>query len=128
MELITSLKELKKNLATLEDYMKSTNPANVAFYKDLIKKGICFVAYEKYGRYIFAPSRFIGYKNNDMHRHISNASKDGRVTTPVINKLLDYKCTPHDGFEIHYNKFCKKLGFKAKEKGTYGATRKFWVL
>jgi len=55
METIDRLEELHENLATLEEYMESNDPVEKAFHMDLIKRGICFVAYKKRDRYLFAP-------------------------------------------------------------------------
>ncbi|MCJ7698109.1 MAG: HNH endonuclease, partial [Thermoplasmata archaeon] len=66
MDLIDSISNLQKNLDTLEKYRNSTEAVYREFYKDLIKRGRCFVVYVHDNNTHFAPSRFIGYKENDM--------------------------------------------------------------
>ena len=126
MELIQNLGELGENLSKLEHYMNSEDAYEKDFHRDLVKKGICFVVYQKGNNYIFAPSRFVGYKNNDMNSHINNDLKDGRETTKVINDLIGVQCRLDKEFDKIYRKFCDELGFDAKEKGSFGVVRRFW--
>ncbi len=94
MELINSIRDLEENLLTLEKYKESDDYRYVKFYKDLIKRGRCFGAYKKNGQYLFAPSRFIGYKNNNMEDHLANDEKDGKETNPVIDKMIGMQSEP----------------------------------
>lgn len=128
MELISDLRELKINLLTLERYMSSNNQVERDFHRNLIKLGINFVVYKKNNIHFFAPSRFIGYKNNSMSNHINNKYKDGKETTPKINDILRFHCNYNSKLEIEYRNFCNILGFDAKEKGTYGKRRKYWEI
>jgi hypothetical protein len=128
MELIDNIKELEENLTTLENYMNSKEPFEKKFQRDLIKKGICFVSYKKGSRNLFAPSRFIGYKHNNMQAHIANKSKDGGETNPRISEILHSSCKPDQQINSLYRQFCSELGFDAKETGSFGVERKFWAL
>lgn len=128
MELIETIKELEENLKTLENYMISKDASEKEFHKSLIKRGICFVSYRKNNHNIFAPSRFIGYKHNNLQSHINNKSKDGRETTPKINDVVHSQCKPERQIDNLYKQFCNELGFDAKEKGSFGVERKFWKI
>jgi len=128
METIHRLEELHENLTTLEEYMQSNDPVEKAFYIDLIKRGICFVAYKRRGRYLFAPSRFVGYKHNTRHAHLHNDTKDGRKTNPAISNVLHSECKRGKELNRLYERFCSELGFVAKETGSFGVARKFWEI
>ena len=125
MNTIDTRPELQENLSTLERYMDSADVDEREFHSGLVKRGICFVAYQKGSRCLFAPSRFVGYKHNAMAPHQSNDSKDGRVTNPAIDKILG-PCRADTKLNELYRKFCTELGFPARAKGTYGIERKFW--
>src|SRR4030042_7214465 len=120
MELIMPKQDLKTNLLTLERYMSSNNSVEKIFHRELIKLGIDFVVYKKNNKYVFAPSRFIGYKNNNMNAHINNEYKNGGKTTPRINEILGFECKSNISMDNEYRGFCKSLNFEAREKGTCG--------
>lgn len=121
MDLIDSVNDVKMNLDTLEVYRNSRQTAYREFYKGLIKRGRCFVAYEWGGNIHFAPSRFIGYKNNDMNSHMANDERDGRVTNRAINKIMRGKVEPSEIMEAKYQRFCNELDIQpCKFK------KKFW--
>jgi hypothetical protein len=126
MELISRVDELRNNLMTLERYIHSTDEAETEFYHNLLKNGVCFVAYIKQGQNYFGPSRFLGYKSNDMSAHISNKEKDGRQTNPAINHILGSKPEPDKDLDSDYQRFCNALGIKIHLKGAFGVERKFW--
>ncbi len=125
MDTIQTRAELMQNLATLERYMGSADTEEREFHKGLVKNGICFVAYEKNGRHLFAPSRFVGYAHNTMTQHRDNEFKDGKETNPAIDKILG-RCSVSNTMNGLYVKYCSELGFVARERGTYGKERKFW--
>jgi hypothetical protein len=128
MDLISNIGELRTNIKKLEKYMISNDAIEKAFHRNLIRLGINFIAHKKNGEYFFAPSRFIGYKNNSMNAHINNKSKDGKITTPKINEILGFQCNYNPPMDTEYRKFCDILGFLARDTGTYGKKRKFWVI
>jgi hypothetical protein len=77
----------------------------------------------------FAPSRFIGYKNNTITKHESNITKDGRETNPAISDALGVKQPIiNEELEELYKKYCIYLGFSPPPKGAFGVTRKYWIL
>ncbi len=93
METIETYQDLFDNIGRLEGYLASSDPVEREFGQDLVRRGLCFVVYKDKGQCRFAPSRFVGYKNNTKDLHLANASKDGRVTNPVISRILDQQCT-----------------------------------
>lgn len=129
LELVRTKEDILKNIETLESYL---NPFGYKdkrlFALDLIRKGICFIAY-KHGEDIkFVPSRFVGYVNNDMTKHMDNDEKDGRETTPAISKILNTNPNEDAELEIAYQNYCKKLFITVGKKGSFGAKRKYWKM
>lgn len=124
MDVITNISELIKNLETIESYLKGSNvEKNYAI--GLIKRGTCFVVYEFGSRLKFAPSRFLGYKENTMLKHEHNYEKDGRVTNPVICNILENNFSPNEELDIQYQKYCHFLGIIPRGKGSFGVKRKY---
>jgi hypothetical protein len=125
MREIRTLPELSENLSTLERYMNSSDDEEREYHRDRVRKGICFVAYQKGGRYLFAPSRFIGYWHNTMTLHEDNEDKHGSDTNRAIDQLLG----PHaedSEMECQYEEFCTELGFPARSMDKYPYKRKYW--
>jgi hypothetical protein len=126
MPLITSWREIEDNIRTLERYKDSKNYEEVEFYNSLIKRGICFVVYRTRKSYGFAPSRFIGYQNNNMGDHKANDWKDGRETTPAISDELGYDPEYNATLEEEYKRYCRSLGFEPNRRGPCNLPRKYW--
>lgn len=126
MDTVKNWDDILKNIEMLEKYSNSTGDEKT-FHTQLIKKGTCFIAYQVNNDIHFAPSRYVGYANNDINIHKDNESKDGRVTNPAINKILGGE-TPRTniGLEFEYKKYCQSLGFTANKAGSFGVARKFW--
>jgi 5-methylcytosine-specific restriction protein A len=128
MKLINTKKQLINNIDTLEGYLTEVDEYSNNEAKGLIKRGTCFVAY-KIGRELrFAPSRYIGYLNNKIDRHLASDEKDGTETNKAIIKILEAKPEPNDKLNQKYLEYCKSLGIQPRESGSFGAPRKFWRL
>ena len=128
MKLITCLEELKANLITLESYIDSETETDRQFHHDLIKKGVCFVAYSHNKQHYFAPSRFVGYISNNCLAHLANDKKDGRETNVAISGILNSKPESDDELNASYMRFCTRIGIRVLERGAFGVKRKFWKL
>lgn len=126
MKPIQTLEELRHNMDTLDQYLDNKTERTYSFALELVKKGVCFVVCKGNGKTKFYPSRFIGYADNTMSKHLSNDSKDGKVTNPAISKLLDGKPVYDPELESAYQAYCESLGFTANGKGTFGVMRKYW--
>lgn len=125
MNTVGQWSDIYNNIETLEKYRKMTG-SQKDFYLELIKRGTCFVAYQR-GKHIhFAPSRFIGYKNNRFSLHKSNDDKDGRTTNKAIKDVLGDWPQLYSELEFEYKKFCTSLGFSPNTTGTFGVARKYW--
>lgn len=126
MNTVTSWREMKRNIRTLESYRKSPGKKH-DYYLDLIKKGICFIAYEYYNKIHFAPSRFIGYQENSISKRQKNGTGYGGDTNYAISNILEETPRENGRLEFHYKFFCQELGITPNETGTGGNTRKFWI-
>jgi predicted HNH restriction endonuclease len=120
--LITSLEQLQSNIALVESYLLGTEE-EMQFVIELIRLGSCFVCYQINNHIGFAPSRFLGYVNNNLEKH--NKSKkdhkvDGRETNPVITKILKQSLAENKILEKKYCEYCKIFGVSpAKKKRTF---------
>lgn len=88
MNFITKKQDLIDNILTLEGYLTGENTAERRFAEQLIQRGKTICVYKVNGENHFAPSRFLGYKNNTIDDHLANEEKDGRDKNPVIDKIL----------------------------------------
>jgi len=121
---ISNCEELFRNSLTFEKGLH--NEGDKKKYMALVKGGKCFLPYfnDKKGLF-FAPSRFLGYKNNNIDIHIKNIAKDGRVTNKVINKILQYHPTGSSLFSSKFEEFLDKLGIQ--KDLTAIDKLKFWI-
>ncbi len=126
MDLITKKSELIGNIAKLQEYLTATG-IDRDFAVNLIRNGICFVVTEHNGKLFFAPSRFVGYRNNSRHDHEHNADKDGRETNAAIEAILKAPPIPSQTLEREYERFCVSIGTQVR-KAPFGIVRKFWDL
>lgn len=126
-KLISSLDQLRQNIQRLESYRNSNDNEHLSWYKDLIKRGTCFVVYKSPSGIAFAPSRFVGYANNDKVKHDNNVDKNGRETNPVIQDLLKVKLELDPKVESIYKKYCDLNAITPNKTGTAGAPRRYWV-
>ncbi len=91
MELITNFNELVHNIETVEKYLSEKKSSKYHDILQLIKAGRSFIVYKKDNQIKFAPSRFLGYKNNTIEVHLNSIDKDGRKTNVSISKILSNK-------------------------------------
>jgi 5-methylcytosine-specific restriction protein A len=110
MEFISDLTDLFKNVYTLEKYLGSSNPVEREFAKDIVRRGKTILVYRVKGTNHFAPSRFLGYKSNNITSHISNEEKDGRDTNPIITSIIGNRPFFTDDMENDFKKYVISLG------------------
>ena len=128
METINTTEELIENLNKLEFYLTSNDEGLTETTVDLIKNGICFLAYQVDDEIRFAPSRFIGYKKNSIEKHNRNLGKHGSITNNVISKILSSQPLTNKKLEAEYKKYCLNLGITPNRTGSFGHERKYWIL
>ena len=117
--LISSRKQLIKNLDRVEGYLSNGSDELYDAMARYIARGRVFVSYRVNGEYHFAPSRFVGYKDNTLVKHQNNQEKDGKKTTPAITHILGSRV--YDSrFEKAYLEYCNWLGVEpSKHKRTF---------
>lgn len=127
MKTISTVDDLAHNLAILRKYLNSSKESEHSFAQELTRDGLCFVVQMVDGSQFFAPSRFVGYRQNSMAAHRRNKKKDGRVTNPVISKILGSKPEINKELEEQYRSFCARIGVEPRAEGPFGIERKYWV-
>lgn len=127
MGLIKNLKQLKRNIRNVEKYLTVGTDEEKTEMCGLIKRGTCFVAYRINDEVRFAPSRFLGYVYNELHKH-DPTQTDGRETNIAINTILGEKAAPEIVLERKYLAYCMRLNIQPNRSGAYGVQRKYWTL
>ncbi len=129
MELVQRKEEIVSNLKQLESYLQSSDPESRQWACERVKAGRSLIAYKISGETRFAPSRFIGYKDNTIEDHEANKGKDGRETNPAIGKILkleskDCELKESPELESAYINYCDILGIgqPSNFKRTFWAT------
>ncbi|MGW9329227.1 HNH endonuclease [Bosea sp. NPDC055594] len=123
---IQNIDQLSENLLNFESGIRSSDQSKVQSYKDFVKRGICFVPYIVESSIHFAPSRFIGYINNDLQQHESE-SKHGQITNDAISRVLRHDPALIPNLEKTFRDYCQSLGFDAQERGQFGRERRYWL-
>lgn len=127
MKLVSNLEQILQNIKTVENYLTNGNTDDQLKMTAFIKRGTCFVAYQIENEIKFAPSKFLGYVDNSLKKHIPSKS-DGRETNKMIISILESKPLLNEKLEKKYISYCKKIGLEPKKKGAFGADRKYWLL
>lgn len=120
--LITTKNQLIKNLDRIEGYLSNGSDELYDAMAQYIARGRVFVSYKVNGEYHFAPSRFVGYKDNTLVKHQNNQEKDGKKTTPAITHILGERAYDTKLDQAYLN-YCKWLGVTPSKN-----KRTFWTL
>lgn len=103
--------DVVKNIYTLFSYTKSPIAEEKEWALQRFKQGKWFVV-EKFGNtLLFAPSRFVGYKDNTIDKHKSNHG-DGTETNNKFHELKLYKEVSDDFLSENFRKFMISLGIE----------------
>lgn len=127
MEVVNSLNQVTENVEQLERGRSIPSSASAAAYRALIKRGTCFVPYISKEGLAFAPSRFVGYVENDLSTHSNNPDRDGRLTNAALNKIFGSQPYADESLESRYLAFCAQVGVERSQTGSFGVARKYWV-
>lgn len=118
--LISTRTQLINNLDRIENYLTSSSDEIYDAMAQYIAHGRVFVSYIVDGKLHFAPSRFVGYKNNTLIKHQNNEEKNGTITTPIISKILKSRNKFYAELEEAYITYCEWLCVTpTKHKRTY---------
>lgn len=102
--LVETWEDIRKNLLRLARYRQSSNPDIRKYYRRLIKRGSCFIAYAVKGEMYFGPSRFIVYQNNTRDKRADNESRDEADINQRIESILKDKFIANSQVEISFRK------------------------
>ena len=125
MILIDNRDELIKNLDTVESYLNGDNDEVVEIMAELIRKGKNFVAYNFNGSTHFAPSRFVGYKDNTIRKHFQKDNgKHGTYTSQRLRRsdILGID-RPDPELQTEWESYCRECGVEPTK-----GTKTFWRL
>jgi len=125
--LVTSFIDIEKNILAL-DKLRKGNQREKKLHARLIKNGKLFIAMKHGRRWLFAPSRFVGYKNNGAgHDKIKN--RDGRVTNIRVSNLLGQHLDRNDrgytAIDKEFLKFANAFGIKSSK---HHRPRRYWFV
>ena len=113
-------KDVRENILTLYSYLQ--NKEEEYYYewaKERLSQGRNFVVEAIDGKLYFAPSRFVGYKQNSLEKHENNSGKSGTETDKELKrfyKLIDVESVLDDYF-------IETLAQYGKAKTSW----KFWI-
>jgi hypothetical protein len=113
MTLINHIDRLLSNIRTVEHYLVDGTGEEKHAIRELIRKGKCLVAYKMLNETRFAPSRFLGYVDNNLKKHMAAKQKhevDGKETNPAISKVLNQQLLRDENLETEYIRYCSKMG------------------
>lgn len=103
--------DVVKNIYTLYSYTRSTVTEDREWALQRFKKGKWYVV-EPFGdTLLFAPSRFVGYKNNTREKHTSNHG-DGTQTNDKFKELKLYREIVDDYLSEQFKSFMSSLGIE----------------
>ena len=103
--------DVVKNIYTLYSYAKSTVAEDKEWALQRFRQGRWYVV-EPFGdTLMFAPSRFVGYKNNTREKHVFNHG-DGTQTNNKFRELKLYKEVADDYLSEQFGLFMAKLGME----------------
>ncbi|MBC7283298.1 HNH endonuclease [Hoeflea sp.] len=128
MTLIDDYPDLEGNLSALESVRKTGQGQEFDIYRSLIAKGRVLLPYLTSEGIAFAPSRFLGYKDNTVSDHAAREHRDGRETTPRIRQVLAKEIgfttwnVSDDVAEEHFVRFCSLLSTTPDN-----ASRTYWI-
>lgn len=86
-DLVDSIEDIILNVNTLVRYGEG-DKAERKFHRGRIKNGKVFVAVRYGDSYVFSPSKFSGYKANDIDHQFKLNERDGGITNVRIQSLL----------------------------------------
>lgn len=125
MKTVQTREEIVANFGILTQFVidrKRVDPELKQWVDDLLRGGRNYasILWES-GHIFFAPSRFVGYANNNLLRHLENELKDGRITSPAVSEIMGVKPAEDPDMEQLFLEFCNSLGIVPHQK-----KRRYW--
>ena len=110
-DFIESRVDVVKNIYTLYSYANSSEAEDKEWAIQRFSNGKWFVVEPFVNTLFFAPSRFVGYKNNTREKHISNYG-DGTQTNKKLCELSLYKEMSDEYLSEQFKCFMNTLGIE----------------
>lgn len=88
MQTVKSADEIVRNVLIFHGYKDSPREEERNFYSDRRGLGKNFVWLRIDGQDMFGPSRFVGYRDNTMIKHLAFEGKHGGETSKLIRRVL----------------------------------------
>lgn len=127
-DFVTSENDVIKNVMTLDRY-RTGNKSEKKFYSDRIKNGKVFVVLKLDNKYLFAPSKFAGYRDNDLSHKDRLDYRDGRLTDLRMRKLFGEPCEQgslrYNEIDQAFVEYCRNFGLVAS---SHRRLRRFWII
>ncbi len=122
MNRVSTVDQIAANLRVFDGYRTSNDAQRQEFYRDRLRLGKKLVGGVIGGSYAFAPSRFVGYEECSLERHVAFPYKHGTLTTQAISSLLG---SPNEDsvLEARYIALCVSAGVEPSRK-----QRAYWML
>ena len=111
MELVGSEEDIRDNLEAFDRELRDESCAS-GFFHELVRRGRNFVSYQTGSDWRFAPSRYVGYKDNTQEKHEKSEDKDGRKTDRALSKCLGGNPQPDRKKSKLLDEFSQKFSIK----------------
>jgi 5-methylcytosine-specific restriction protein A len=126
MTLVETPQDIIDNVLVLAAY-RNGNKGERDFHNGRIKNGKLFVVLKRGDDYFFAPSKFAGYKNNDLSHIEKLEGRDGRITNRTIEELLGKAIEQEDpryaAIDEAFVNYCSNLRI---EPSKHHRRRRYW--
>ncbi len=126
--LVDSIDQISHNVLTLNRY-GTGSPKQRKFHHARIKNGKLFVVLRQRKKYLFAPSKFSGYRNNTTNHLNHLRERDGRVTNGKIKKLLgnplDVGAKDYQKIDDAYLDYCSAFQIVPSR---HHRPRRYWLI
>lgn len=127
-DLVDSIEDIIHNVNTLVRYGEG-DKAERKFHGGRIKNGKVFVAVRYGHSYVFSPSKFVGYKSNDIDHQFKLNERDGRITNVRIQSLLGAPMEPgspgYDTINGAYLAYCREHQILPSQ---HHRARRYWLI
>lgn len=128
MSLIESFDDLVRNAEALEVARAAATKGESENYRSLVRKGRVWLPYLVKDQLSFGPSRFMGYRDNTVSRHMVREDRDGRITNirilEILRKEFGFKIfnIADSEIETQFIRFCSSLSITPDS-----VNRSYWI-
>ncbi|UIP06005.1 HNH endonuclease [Erythrobacter sp. SDW2] len=122
MSFVRNLRDLERNAYYLAEIIESDNDlsSDAAL---LIRKGRAFFPFQFQGKLAFCPSKFVGYRNNDLLKHLDiRGSRDGKDTNREINRIIGSGYVEDAALHVELEAYARRIGVTLENH-----KHRFWI-